>query len=81
LSVIARTIVREASNIVEQLGTMFVERRTRMLRMALTATSPALVDPVSAIPAVSVAPMPAQPKPQPVRPRVRRLVVFTGRLS
>jgi hypothetical protein len=62
---------------------MFVERRTRMDRMAALPTA---LDPVSTVPSLSlVPPLPAADltaeEPQPVRPRVRRLVVFTGKIS
>lgn len=43
--------------------------------MAALAVPPASIDPVPAV-------RPAQPPdPEPVRPRFRRLVVFTGRIN
>ena len=45
--------------------------------MAAVALPSASLDPV---PALRPAEAP-EPKPQPVRPRFRRLVVFTGRIS
>jgi hypothetical protein len=46
------------------------------------AALPAPLDNVPAVPKLSlVPPAPAPEEPQPVRPRVRRLVVFTGRIA
>jgi hypothetical protein len=45
--------------------------------MAAIAAS---VDPVPAVPSLSLVP-PAPADPEPVRPRFRRLVVFTGKLT
>jgi hypothetical protein len=55
------------------------------------AALPTPVDPVSAVPSLSLvpplAPLPSpapsasSDEPDPVRPRFRRLVVFTGRIS
>jgi hypothetical protein len=56
---------------------MFVEHRTRMYRMAAIASPSVLVPAVSAVPAV---PVPVISPDTLVRPRFRRLVVFTGRL-
>jgi hypothetical protein len=56
---------------------MFVEHRTRMHRMAAIAAPSVPVPTVSAAPALSPVTSPDSPL---VRPRFRRLVVFTGRL-
>jgi hypothetical protein len=56
---------------------MFVERRTRMHRMAAI---PASADPVPAVPSLALVPL-APADPEPVRPRFRRLVVFTGKIT
>ena len=45
------------------------------------AANAASVDPVPAAPSLSLVPQPAPIDPQPVRPRFRRLVVFTGRIT
>jgi hypothetical protein len=58
---------------------MFVERRTRMHRMAAL---PVPVDSVPAVPSLSLVPAPPKAAdPVPVRPRFRRLVVFTGKIN
>jgi len=64
---------------------MFVERRTRMDRMA---AMPVSFDPASAARKLSLVPpapapgaSPSSEEPQSFRPRFRRLVVFTGRIS
>jgi hypothetical protein len=55
---------------------MFVERRTRRLSMADIAVLPPVPTSVPSDPVRADAPGSA-----PVRPRFRRLVVFTGKLS
>jgi hypothetical protein len=55
---------------------MFVEHRTRMYRMAAIASPSVPVPAVSAVPV----PVPVISPDTLVRPRFRRLVVFTGRL-
>jgi peptidoglycan/LPS O-acetylase OafA/YrhL len=56
--------------------------------MAALALPPAPLDPVPGTPKLSLVPpaaaaaaSPAAPESRPARPRVRRLVVFTGRIS
>jgi hypothetical protein len=64
---------------------MFVERRTRMYRMAALPTP---IDPVPAVPQLSLVPPTSSPAPESPEPelraeraRFRRLVVFTGKIS
>jgi len=56
---------------------MFVERRTRMPRMAAIAAS---LDPVPAAPSLALVP-PVPAVREPARARFRRLVVFTGKIN
>lgn len=48
--------------------------------MAAFALPPASVDPVRGVPSLSLVPS-APADPEPVRPRFRRLVVFTGKIN